>query len=83
MDVLQRPQWYGQPKELGDLFRLTKGSRVAKAVIVTHQFGSEVRLFIGTRLEIEAVQSRVCRTEDEVFTTAENWRAAMCAKGWA
>ena len=84
MNILQRSHWYGgEPKEIGDLFRLTKDSRVAEAVIVTCEFGSEVHLFIGTRLGIEICQSLVCRPDDEVSTTAEQWQATLRAKGWS
>lgn len=80
MEVLQRLTWNGQPSELGDLFRLTKNRREARAALYNHQFGWEVRLFIGSQLE--AIQTQVCRTQDEVLTTGEQWKAAMIAKGW-
>ena len=72
MDVLQRPIWNGEPKELGDLLRLTKQNRTARAVIYTHLFGWEVRLFIGTQADV--VQSQVCRTQDEVSQRASGGR---------
>jgi hypothetical protein len=39
-----------------------------------------VRLLVGTQLE--AVQTQVCRSQEEVFTTGEQWKAAMMEKGW-
>jgi hypothetical protein len=30
----------------------------------------------------ELVQSRVCRSQDEVFTTGEQWKRAMIEKDW-
>ena len=37
-------------------------------------------LYVGRQLEV--VQSQVCRTQDEVLTTGEQWKAAMIEKGW-
>ena len=52
----------------------------AKAVIFTHSLGWEVRLVIGVQAEV--VQTQVCRTQEEVFATGEQWKIAMCEKGW-
>ena len=80
IDVLQRPDWHGSPVELGELFVLTKNKRKARCALLSHQFGWELRLFVGRQLEV--VQSPVCRTQDEVLTTGEQWKAAMTEKGW-
>jgi len=80
IDVLQRYDWHGSARELGDLFIVTKNKRKARCVLLNHQFGWELRLFVGSQLEI--VQSQVCRTQDEVLTTGEQWKAAMVEKGW-
>lgn len=66
--------------ELGDLFILQKDRREARAVIVTHQLGWEVRLLVGAQLEV--VQTQVCRTQEDVLSTGERWKAAMLEKGW-
>jgi len=79
-DVLQRYDWHGFPIELGDLFVLIKNKRKARCLLLSHQFGWEVRLLVGSQLDI--VQSQVCRSQDEVLTTGEQWRAAMVEKGW-
>jgi hypothetical protein len=79
LQVLQRPDWLGSPFVLGELFIPTKGKRKARCVLQTHQFGWEVRLFVGSKLEV--VQSQVCRTQDEVLTTGEQWKAAMKRAG--
>jgi hypothetical protein len=81
VQVLQRPDWHGSPVELGELFVLKKGKRTARCVLETHQLGWEVRLFIGSQLEV--VQSQVCRTQDDVLTTGEQWKAAMLEQAWA
>jgi hypothetical protein len=81
LQVLQRPDWHGTPIELGDLFRLQKNRREARAALFTHQLGWEVRLFVGSQLEV--VQTQVCRDQEEVLRTGEQWKAAMIEKGWA
>jgi hypothetical protein len=77
--IPQRPHWHGTPHELGELFILHKNRREARAQLLTHQLGWEVRLLIGAQLEV--VQTQVCRTQDDVFTTGEQWKAAMIVKG--
>jgi hypothetical protein len=78
--ILQRPQWHGTPVDLGELFVLHKNGREAKCLLWTHLFGWELRLVIGSRLEV--LQIQVCRTQEEGLTTGEHWKAAMIAKGW-
>jgi hypothetical protein len=78
--VLQRPDWHGTSIELGELFVLYKDRRTARAVLVTHQLGWEVRLVIGAQEEV--VQTQVCRSQEEVLTTGEEWKTAMGEKGW-
>lgn len=81
LQVLQRLHWHGTPKELGDLFVLhTQGPARSAGQLLTHQLGWEVRLLIGAQLE--AVQRQVCRTQEEVLTTGEQWKTAMAEKGW-
>ena len=75
---LQRLDWHGAI-ELGELFILRKNRRTARAVIVTHQLAWEVRLLIGAQAEV--VQTRVCRSQEEVLTTGEQWKAAMGENG--
>ena len=45
----------------------------------THQLGWEIRLLIGSQLEV--VQTQVCRDQEEVLTTGEQWKQAMMEKG--
>jgi hypothetical protein len=81
LQVLQGSDWQGAPVSLGELFILHKSRREAKCLLWTHQFGWELRLVVGSQLEI--VQTQVCRIEDEVLTTGEQWKTAMLEKGWA
>jgi hypothetical protein len=81
VEVLQRPDWYGTPIALGELFILHKARRLAKCMLWTHQFGWELRLVVGSHLEVQ--QTQVCRTQDEVLDTSEQWKVAMVEKGWS
>jgi hypothetical protein len=81
LKVLQRPDWHGTPIELAALFILHKNRRESRAVIFTHQLGWELRLMVGTQAEV--VQTQVCRTQEEVFSIGEQWKAAMLEKGWS
>jgi hypothetical protein len=80
MEVLQRRPWDGQAREIDDLFRLKKNRRVARAAIFSHPCGWELRLLVGKRAEV--LQIRVCRSQEEVLSIGEEWRAAMAGKGW-
>lgn len=80
IEVLQRFVWDRGPQELGDLFRLSKRGREARAALWTHQLGWEVRLLLGRSGEVTRTQ--VCRSQDEVLDTGEQWKAAMIAEGW-
>ena len=83
MQVLLRFTWDGTPKELGEVFRLckAKGTRELNAScrLWTHQLGWELRLGV----ERDLVQSQVCRSQDDVLTTGEQWKAASVEKGWS
>jgi len=78
LEVLRRDDWDGRAKELGDLFVLHKGNRTARWVLTIHVLGWECTLLIGKEL----IQSKVCRSQDEVLTTGEEWKAAMLGKRW-
>lgn len=81
-DILARP-WNGEPLKQGHAVRLHKtiGGRERDAIgeLWTHELGWEIRLFVAGEWQ----RSQVCRTQDEVFNTADEWRDALKAKGWA
>jgi hypothetical protein len=80
MDVLQHTVGDGQPKDQGELFLLRKaGHRTAVCKLFSHQLGWECRLMVRGEL----VQSQVCRTQDEVLSTGEQWKAALIERGWS
>jgi hypothetical protein len=69
LNVLQRPDWQGEPAEIAELFRVVKGNRRVRCLIFSHQFGFELRMLFGSRAEL--LQSQVCRTDAEVLTTGD------------
>jgi hypothetical protein len=81
-DVLQRPNWTG-PTPLGEGWRLHKQvcgrARQAVCELWSHQLGWELRLVIDGG---ELTRSQVCRSNDEILDTQEQWRAAMVGQGW-
>ncbi len=79
MDVLQRPNCYGTPVNLGELFILKTSGREATCHLRSHLFGWELQLINGAD---GIVQTPVCRSQDEVLSTGEQWKAAMIEKGW-
>ena len=82
MSVSQRPDWHGEPKELGESFLLGTGNthRPRYAMFSRH-FGFELRLLLGSKWEL--LRSQVWRSDDEVLTTAGQWTAELREHGWA
>jgi hypothetical protein len=86
LEVLQRHDWRGGPKLLGDTFRLHKdrcGQQLEAACrLLTHSLGWELRLEIAGSLQ----RSQVCRSQDEVLDLSEHgklpwWKRAGCECG--
>ena len=80
--VLQREFWSGHRVSLGTGWTLHKSvcgkAREAVCELWSHQFGWELRLMIdGGILQ----RSQVCRSNDEVLDTQEQWKAAMLGNG--
>jgi hypothetical protein len=73
----QRENWDGHPVALGDAWVLRKSDKVARCLLVTHQFGFELRL-----ITTDLLRSQVCRSDKEVLNTCEAWKAALVGKGW-
>jgi len=67
--------------EAGSASPRIAAKRKPKAALFTHQLGWEVRLLVGSQLEV--VHTQVCRDQEEVLRTGEQWKAAMIEKGWA
>ena len=83
VQVFRRDARYGEAKELGHLFRVqkTRGDRAFNGVcrLMSHELGWELRPEIDGDLQ----RSAVCRSQDEILDTIEQWKAAMIEKGWA
>lgn len=80
-EVLQRLAWNGIPVDMGNLFTVHKGKRGARATLFSHPFGWELRLLLGARAEV--VQTHVCRSQDEVLSTADGWKERLLQEGWS
>lgn len=82
LEVRRRSDWDGSARELGYLFRLHRDScgRQLEAVcrLMSHQLGWEVRLEVAGNLH----RSQVCRSQDEVLDTSDQWKVAMTEKAW-
>jgi len=61
------------------LFILKRNRRTSTCKLRSNQFGWEVRLFVGAD---EVIQIQVCRSQDKVLTTGEQWNAAMIEIVW-
>lgn len=79
IDVLQREMWTGDAKKLSDVFTMTKAGKSATCALWSHQFGWELRLTVGTE---DLPRTQVCRSQEDVLSTTEQWKAAMTEKGW-
>lgn len=82
MPILHRPVGSGTPLYIGDLFRLQEArhSAVLEAScrLLSHPLGWELQLEVAGSLQ----RSQVCRSQDEVLITSDQWKAAMLQSGW-
>ena len=81
--TLQREHWNGQPTYLGDLFRVSKmrGEKQLSGRLPTLDASSGM----GGTLDVngDLQRSEVFRSQDEVLTAGETWKAAMSREGVA
>lgn len=77
MTDLQRPNRYAKLADLGELFTLNRKDASARCVLRIHEFGWELRLQVG-----ELLLSHVCRSQDELQMTGEQWKTGMIEDGW-
>jgi len=77
-NVFQRATWDGTPREVAVWWTLHKGQPRAICRMLAHVFGHELRLEVKKQL----VESQVCKTDEEVLSCEERWRAGLEAKGW-
>jgi hypothetical protein len=60
------------------MWTLQRGRQTAECVVWPHVFGWELRLIVGAEL----LQSQVCRSNEDLITTQEQWHSAMLKKDW-
>ena len=60
--------------------RATIRRRMGYRAKIGCNFSSTPSLLIGGQLEV--VQTQVCRDQEEVLTTGEQWKAALAEEGW-
>ncbi len=64
---------------LSPAWTLSKGQRSAACTVWSHEFGFELRLVVsGDPLP----RTEVCRSQEDLIATQDEWRAAFEAKGW-
>ena len=63
---------------LGEMWKATRKSHTLRVQLRTHPEGWEVRAFVG----LEIHRSIVAKTETDVFTISNQWRAEALARGW-
>jgi hypothetical protein len=76
IQVLQRDVWHGEPRRMGETFRMKKGRLEAECQLWPHEFGWEIRLLAGR----DVVATAVCGSQDEVLTTSEQWKRECSRK---
>jgi hypothetical protein len=65
------------PHFLSLVWRLTRPGAHAECSLYSHHLGWELRLVIGS-----SQYRRICRSHDELFDAAKDWKLAMQANGW-
>jgi hypothetical protein len=80
MDVLQRADWHGSPVHLGELFMVRKNASRRDASFAAINLAGSCAS--GWDSIVTSCKRKVCRTQDDVLTTGEEWKTAMIEKGW-
>ena len=80
VDIPSRPNWNGSPVRLGELFMVRKNNVEARCILRSHPLGWEVCLQVG--LNLQFLQTEICRTKADVRETTKQWKAALVEKEW-
>jgi hypothetical protein len=72
------PAPLSEPDFLSLVWRLSRPGGQAECALYSHQFGWELRLAVGPSLH-----RRICRSHDELFDAATDWKRAMQENGWS
>ena len=76
--ALVRYDFYRGPQRLGTLWTLKRDPLEMRCALSTHRLGWELQLTAGAFSRKET-----CRSESDVYKTADTWRAEALAKGWS
>jgi hypothetical protein len=60
------------------VWRLSRTGDQAECALYSHRCGWELRLVVGP-----SQHCRVCRSHDELFDAATDWKRAMQENGWS
>ena len=72
------PEWRGAPERIFELWKLTKGARVAVCTLWDHPLGAEVRC------DVDGEMRRIKASRDlgDMLDASDAWKAAFQEKGW-
>ena len=73
------PPWNGEARHVTDVWRLTKGSRLAVCSLWTHPIGCEARVLVDGEMH----RTEAGRNGLMVVELAIDWKARFQEKGWA
>lgn len=72
------PQWTGEAREVSEVWRLRKGTRLAVCTLWTHPIGAEARVTVDGELH----RSQAGRSGLVVVELALDWKERFQEKGW-
>ena len=78
MTTLRAYDQHRKVEILGELWKATRKDHTLRVQVRTHPLGWEIRAFVG----LDMHRSVVARTEPDVFTTSDKWKAEAIEKGW-
>jgi hypothetical protein len=70
--------WTGRAVHMGELWRLTKGDRVAVCALWNHPLVAEVRCDVDN----EMTMTKAGRDLAELLDESERWKLGFREKGW-
>ena len=77
--TINLPEWDATPRDMGEVWTLRKGTRVASCHLWTHPKGGEARLTVDEEWHRgEALSDKL-----GLLDVALEWRKQFEAKGWA
>jgi hypothetical protein len=72
------PAWTGHGVKMGELWKLTKGNRVAACTLFNHPIGAEVRCEVDGDMR----QTKAGRDLVALLDESDKWKQAFAEKGW-